>query len=414
MKEKSYFPQEDALSLTTSLYERVQNEVVTYADYPECKMLMNQLRTNGVRVRYTVPNSPLQRNTLGQKIVAAHMLTKTLHEMETYTVTSLCYIPWCVEENHLQIWRRTEGGVLKKVTVYTSVKEKCAKYDKYYTKEGTAHQCRDIFFEFLRSEGIDPNDVFFIEPSAGGGVFVEALRSCGVTIAGFDIFSMSTLVKHCDFLRDDFRSKLTNPMKKPYIFIGNPPFGTKGKLAGEFINRCFEFSDHVGFILPNQFKKRSAQTLVNVDAKLVVDVDLPEDGFTFMEEEYKIRCSFQVWTKKSEKLDLRIRTVPPTEHPDFEIYQYNRTEEAKKFFAYAWDFAVPRQGRYDYTTRIVKGENLNPDTEKRQLAFFKAKNEIVRERLFALDFVLLSKKNASTPGFGKADVVELYTSLYGA
>jgi hypothetical protein len=94
------------------------------------------------------------------------------------------------------------------------------------------------------------------------------------------------------------------------------------------------------------------------------------------------------------------------------MYQFNRTTEAEKYFdksLYPWDFAVPRQGHYDYTLRVYKSEDCD---RKLQWIFFKAKDRKVLKRLVGLDFVQLSKKNTSTPGFGKADVIELYKSIY--
>ena len=98
------------------------------------------------------------------------------------------------------------------------------------------------------------------------------------------------------------------------------------------------------------------------------------------------------------------------DHPDFDMYQYNRTEQAKKFFDYEWDFAVPRQGYLDYATKEF---SKNDCDMKQQWIFFKAKNMKTLERLKKLDFDKLSKKNIGIPGFGKADVVQEYLAMFG-
>ena len=120
-----------------------------------------------------------------------------------------------------------------------------------------------------------------------------------------------------------------------------------------------------------------------------------------------------VWTTRETRMsDLRIRQSPRTRHPDFEMYQYNCTEEAARFFdksAYPWDFAVPRQGFKDYSTRETDPQALD---RRVQWIFFKAKNKKVLSRLKKLDFETLSRKNSTIPGFGKADVVEEYERLY--
>lgn len=54
------------------------------------------------------------------------------------------------------------------------------------------------------------------------------------------------------------------------------------------------------------------------------------------------------------------------------MWQYNNTPEARKYFdkkKYKWDFAVVRQGFYDYKSIIVKETELNP---KVQYIFFRA------------------------------------------
>jgi hypothetical protein len=73
-----------------------------------------------------------------------------------------------------------------------------------------------------------------------------------------------------------------------------------------------------------------------------------------MGKDCKIRCCFQVWILDcfSTKFDnLKISVKPEITHPDFEMYQFNRTEKSKKFFDYEWDFAVSRQGYLDYTIK---------------------------------------------------------------
>ena len=110
--------------------------------------------------------------------------------------------------------------------------------------------------------------------------------------------------------------------------------------------------------------------------------------------------------------DMRIRHSPQTKHPDFEMFQYNCTSEAAKFFdksTYKWDFAVPRQGFKDYHAKETDSGKLD---RRIQWIFFKAKNRTVLARLQKIDFEKLSQKNSTIPGFGKADVVAEYLSLY--
>jgi predicted RNA methylase len=270
--------------------------------------------------------------------------------------------------------------------------------DKYYTKDDVATACLERYLPLV------PQEAKLIEPSAGGGSFMRAAAAAGREIHGFDILPEDTGIIKLDFLEDDVRDHLDI---QDAVFVGNPPFGKKGLLAIAFINKCLELGGTVGFVLPVQFRKWSAQKQIIKGASLIMDEDLPEEAFSFNGKPYALRCSFQVWsTRHPQSKDLRMHMSPPTTHDDFEMWQFNRTKEAEKFFDYDWDFAVPRQGFYDYSFKALKKEDCD---RKKQWIFFKAKTPEILERLKAIDFTSLSKLNSGTPGFGKADVIKEYT-----
>jgi hypothetical protein len=287
------------------------------------------------------------------------------------------------------------------------------KLNKYYTKEHTANLCYEKLCFILKNLNLDPEKMLFIEPSAGSGVFLDFIKYNKI---GFDIEpndKVRQIIKS-DFLNDDIAYYLKAfsfaQNKNNTVCLGNPPFGIKSQLAMEFVNRSFDFSNTVAFILPVQFRKWSAQAHIDKNAQLILDMDLNEDIFQIMGKTYNLRCCFQVWTKISNPMypNLRILTKPLKKHPDFEMYQYNRTEHTKKYFDYHWDFAVPRQGYQNYEMKFYHKEECN---EKYQWIFFKAKNEYILNKLKMIDFVKLSKKNIGIPGFGKADVIEEYLDV---
>ena len=284
--------------------------------------------------------------------------------------------------------------------------------DKFYTKRDTSKQCYDNLIEILLDHDINLKNVIFIEPSAGDGSFLEVINE---SRKGFDIkpptINPYKIIQN-DFLKTDIIQFLSkNDLKKQTIIIGNPPFGKKSKLAINFLNKSLEYSKIVGFIVPIQFRKWSVQSKIKCDAKLLMDITLDENIFEIVGKTYKVRCCFQVWARNDFSNiipDLRIIEKPKTSHKDFLLYQYNRTEIAKKYFDYDWDFAVPRQGYLDYELKIYTKKDI---VEKNQWIFFKAKNKTILNKLKKIDFVKLSKKNIGIPGFGKADVVEEYTQI---
>ena len=279
--------------------------------------------------------------------------------------------------------------------------------DMFYTKPAVALECYNIVKKILK-DFIDIK-TFWVEPSAGSGSFLNIIEGKKI---GFDINPKNENILKLDFLRHENILQYFSEYEN-IITIGNPPFGSRAKKAIDFFNKSAEFSSHIAFILPNQFKKYSAQSKLNSSFKLIHQDDLDENSFLVDDKDYKIRCVFQIWTRiDTGDKDIRIVNRPEITHKDFEIFQYNNTKEALKFFdkeTYKWDFAVPRQGFYDYNTKITDEKDLNT---KIQWAFFKAKNKKILARLKKIDFEKLAKNNTIILGFGKHDVIKEYIKLY--
>lgn len=283
------------------------------------------------------------------------------------------------------------------------------KYDAFYTKRSVALECYNIIKATL-GEFINKKTLW-IEPSAGDGSFLDAIEGKKF---GFDICPQRSDIKKLDFLEDELIIEKIKLTFKHTIIIGNPPFGKRSSKAIEFFNRSTQYASTVAFILPNQFKKYSVQSKLNKDFKLIKETVLDSNSFLANDKDYDVRCVFQIWTLLDTPLaDLRIKEAPKIKHKDFEMFQYNNTTPALKYFdkgIYGWDFAVPRQGFYDYSLRI---EDVNCLNKKVQWIFFKARNKKILKRLKGLDFEKLARNNTSILGFGKHDVVSEYTNIYG-
>lgn len=107
-------------------------------------------------------------------------------------------------------------------------------------------------------------------------------------------------------------------------------------------------------------------------------------------------------------MNLRITDAPPVNHPDFQMWQFNRMPGSDKVFENEFDFAVLRQGFGDYSAKVYDADECD---RRKQWALFKANNPEALDRLMELNFDALSKLNTKTPGFGKADVVKAYVDL---
>lgn len=272
--------------------------------------------------------------------------------------------------------------------------------DQYYTLPEVAKECSKTFKKYLKCLGYNLDNVVYVEPSAGTGNFLTEFPEDRMRAYDLD-------PKHPKVNQQDFLELSLNKFDEEYVVIGNPPFGKKAKLGIEFFNKCGTFSSTIGFIIPIQFRKWSVQSKLNPDFNLILDQDLEEESFIFEGKPAKVRCCFQIWSKRA--VNFRLREAPPTQHPDFEMWQYNNTETALKVFEEDFDFAVPRQGHKDYS---IKETDPNNCDKKTQWILFKAKNKKVLKHLLNIDFDLLSKRNTTTPGFGKADVVDVYINTY--
>lgn len=272
--------------------------------------------------------------------------------------------------------------------------------DQYYTKNTVSQDCCSILNRLI--PGLETRT--FLEPSAGTGSFIDAARAIfgNVKVKAYDIDPKRKDIRKADFLKTKFRGS-------NLVTIGNPPFGKRSSLAIQFFNAAAAKSDIVAFIVPVQFEKYGVQKQLDPRFKLIYSERLGKDSFLYNEKDCDIRCVFQVWTiLETEYQDLRIKEAPKTAHPDFEMFLYNNTLQARKFFdkdKYNWDFAVPRQGFYDYSQRITNPDDLSP---KVQYMFFKSGDPKVLEKLQNMDFFKLSQNNTTTPGFGKADVISAY------
>ena len=101
----------------------------------------------------------------------------------------------------------------------------------------------------------------------------------------------------------------------------------------------------------------------------------------------------------------------PNKHPDFLLYIHNNTTETLKYFdkkKYEWDFAVCRQGFYDYSRRITNPSELKSNV---QYLFVKYVNPISKDVFKKIDFEKLSKTNTSILGYSNTDVVAEYIRI---
>jgi hypothetical protein len=275
------------------------------------------------------------------------------------------------------------------------------KLDKFYTKPEIASQCINYVYDAIKELNFNADE--FLEPSAGSGSFSNILIKDGNDVISYDIHPEISNIIQSDFL------KIPRHFSKNRVIIGNPPFGKRSSLAIKFVEQSIHYGYIIAFILPVQFRKWSVQNKLPKQLKLFKDYDLPEDSFLFDGKSYKVRCCFQIWVHNFNDIsDLRLKIKPITEHKDFDMFLYNNTKTALKYFDFEFDFAVPRQGFQDYSRRETDPEKCE---KSKQWILFKAHTKKTLDILMNLDYNELSKLNTSIPGFGKTDVINLYNGV---
>ena len=282
------------------------------------------------------------------------------------------------------------------------------KADKFYTKREVAKDCYNLLKNKLELTG----DELFLEPTAGNGAFLDNLKN----FKAYDILPEDPRIIKMDIF--DFNSDIKN-----LITIGNPPFGKRSRLAIKVFNKCSEFSDVIGFILPVSFMKYGVQKRLNKEFKFIDFYFLKENSFLVKEKEYDVNCVFQIWIRENSKYDkfnnLRLLEPPPISHKDFKIWQYNATPEAFSTVDEDWEIAVLRQGYGNYNKIYYPNQRneikeLMSGKKKKQFFFIKPLNNLAKEIIYKMDFNNLASRNTSTPGFGKGDFVSYYEELKNA
>lgn len=291
--------------------------------------------------------------------------------------------------------------------------DKDKELDKFYTNPDVVDKVVNILNDLFNKYDMNLEEFQFIEPSAGSGAFIDGLHRKfeNPKVKAFDIEPEGENIEQANFLEKTPEHSMKN------IIIGNPPFGYKGDLAAAFINKGSEWAPIVVFVLPIQFRRYNIQKQLYDNMMLIESTaNLPRNSFTLSGKPYHVNCLIQVWVDKfsgyfTEEEDIRLYKPLPNRHEDFKLFIHNNTVGTLKFFnkdEYEWDFAVTRQGYYDYNNRITDPSEL---LEHVQYLFVKYVNPVSKEVFNHIDFEKLSKVNTSVPGFSNTDLVKEYTKV---
>lgn len=191
---------------------------------------------------------------------------------------------------------------------------------QFFTLPQIAKAVLDRTKQVLVKNGYSWNQLYFIECSAGDGVFSKMLPKKQSISIEIDPLLVR---KHPDYIHGDFLKMTPNDLglqniDPSQIVVGfNPPFsipkfsGRSGNVALEFVNRAAQFGDTVAMILPNTFRRPATQAKVDNRFHLVYDTDMPDYAFTVDGESPKVTTVFQIWQIKYDP-----KTGNPIPRPD--------------------------------------------------------------------------------------------------
>lgn len=300
--------------------------------------------------------------------------------------------------------------------------DKQKELDQFYTNIREVPRLYNLLCKKIETTKINADKIVWLEPSAGTGSFLNELSKFysakELNYRAFDLQPKNNKfnIKERDFLKITKKDLKCKP-EDEIITFGNPPFGKKGNLAIEFINKSFEFSDVVAFILPNIFVRYLTQKKIDENLKLVHQSEMPFDSFIANDKPYNVNCVFQIWVNSNredfKKLkDLRKKTPPIKTHEDFELRIHNNTKETLKYFDkknFDWDFAIHRQGYYDYEVIFTEENQLIQNRQYLFIKFNKRKNKY-KKVIKEMNLTKMTKWSTSTPGFSNEDFVREYVS----
>ena len=257
--------------------------------------------------------------------------------------------------------------------------------DQYFTSNELADKLVKIASKYVAND----NTALFIEPSAGTGQIVKALKKASYNnIIAIEIDPI--LAKKLNFICSDYLEWTPQKIDKHIIVIGNPPFTVKGKryMVQKFINHSLSFANLIIFIVP--VSMTIARHIERVDriGHLIENVLFrkPVEFITKAGKTKSIKIAIQVWKKQN-----NYRSICPfiNSTPDFIIpfvvrHKFNKYKQCP-------DILIRSKGCLKDVGQLIFAKCIDPVAFDRELKRLKH-----NEKGWALSdfFIIVTNKNA--------------------
>jgi hypothetical protein len=137
-----------------------------------------------------------------------------------------------------------------------------------------------------------------LEPSAGGGVFLDAVGNAEVV--AYDICPEDPRVERADFFERCATGAVHARLgRRRALALGNPPFGKGGALALKFLKACAAIPavDQITMVLPLSFAKPSFAKKAPAGFALLHSEPLAPASFTLAGRPYSVPTCCQTWVR---------------------------------------------------------------------------------------------------------------------
>lgn len=250
--------------------------------------------------------------------------------------------------------------------------------EQFYTPPNIAGQVVDKVLQFVT----DPQERFWLEPSAGTGAFIEALSSRGFeNVMATDIEPHHQKIKQIDFLE-------WQPNRSDFITVGNPPFGRNNALSVPFFNHSANCSELIAFIVPRSWRKWTVTNRLDLRFHKIHDEDLDINYLDVSgQDNYRgshLQTCLQIWRREP---NLRQR-VSVRDNGFISKVSPDQADIALRVFGYGC-------GRLEYDFKPI------PNTT---LMFLKINDQRVIPAMESINFKHYSRNVSYTEALGLAEI----------
>ena len=303
------------------------------------------------------------------------------------------------------------GELIKEMNEYYKSFEKSHGFSPLITKKKAKkkkddmHRIPDrkVIYDLCERLKDLPKDVRIYIPEDAHGYFCNFLISMGFTNLftdqAYKYFARDEFISHPQYITRITKHEFNKKSMRFDVIIGNPPYGSGGKLAISFLNTAGKKVNDNGkilLVLPKSMKGDSNMNMVDLDLHCISSEDVDPKCFPS-----GIDAVIQEWEVRDYN---RKKIQVYTKHSDFQFLKYEERFEADVFIGEFGDGPCGKVLTSEFT-HYAKGHN-----------FIKAKPEIV-ERLVKLgeEGILRKVAKADTNGrghCGKNKIIKAYMEKY--